>query len=72
MVIKTVNTDVLIITIALILHLELGEMWIGFGDGFHRINIPIHTIYQQLGHDKSAFSYAFTESDQASVFKNLP
>ena len=75
MVIKTVNTDVFIIAIALILHLELGEMWIGFGSGFHRINIFIRAIYQQLGHDRStriASSYAFTESDQVSVFKNLP
>ena len=75
MVIKTVNTDVLIIAIALILHLELGEIWIGFGNGFHRINILIHAIYQQLGHDRPtriASSYAFTESDQVSVFKILP
>ena len=75
MFIKTVNIDVLIIAIALILHLELGEIWIGSGNGFHRINIPIHAIYQQLGHDRStriASSYTFTESDQVSVFKNLP
>ena len=32
--IKTVNTDALIIAIALILHLELGEMWIDLIMGF--------------------------------------
>ena len=71
MFIKTVNTDVLIIAIALTLHLELKEIWIGSGNGLHRINIPIHAIYQQLGHDRSTgftFSYAFTEGDQVSVF----
>ena len=74
MFIKTVNTDVLTIAIALILHLELGEMWIGSGNGLLRINIPIHAIYQELRHDRStgiASSYAFAESDQVSVFKNL-
>ena len=72
--IKIVNTDVLITAIALILHLELEEVWIGSGNGLHRINIPIHAIYQQLGHDKSTgltFSYAFTEGDQVSVFVEI-
>ena len=58
--IKTVNTDVFITATALILHFELKEMWIASGNGLHRINIPIHASYQQLGHDKSTgllFSY---------------
>ena len=62
--IKTVDTDVFIIAIALLLHLELEDIWIGSGNGLHRINILIPAVYQQLGHDRSTgllFSYAFTE-----------
>ena len=64
--IRTVDTDVLTIGIVLILHLELEEMWIGSSKGLHRINIPIHAIYQQLGHDRSTgllLSYTFTRGD---------
>ena len=55
----------------LLLHLELEEMWKESGNGLHRISIPIHGIYQQLGHGRSTgllFSYAFTGGDQRSAF----
>ena len=38
--IKTVDTDVLISDIALLLHLELKKTWMGSGNGLYRINIP--------------------------------
>ena len=58
--IEIVDTDVLIIALALLPHLELEKMWMGFGNGLNRINIPIYDIYQQLEHYRSAgllFSY---------------
>ena len=41
--IKTVDTDVLITDIALLLHLELKKKWMGSGNGLYRINIPLMT-----------------------------
>ena len=50
--IKSMNADVVIIAIALLLPLELAEMGIGSSNGLYRINIPVHDIYQQLGNDR--------------------
>ena len=44
--IESVDTDVLIIVLALLLHIHLEKLWMGFGNGLNRINIPIHDIYQ--------------------------
>lgn len=50
--IKSMDADVVIIAIALLLPLELAEMGIGSSNGLYRINIPVHDIYQQLGNDR--------------------
>ena len=52
--IESVDTDVLIIALAVLLYLDLEKMWMGFGNRLNRINIPIHDIYQKLGHYRSA------------------
>ena len=52
--IESIDTDVLIIALAVLLHLDLEKMWMGFGNRLNRINIPIHDIYQKLGHYRSA------------------
>ena len=38
--IKTVDTDVLISDMAILLHLELKKKWMGSGNGLYRVNIP--------------------------------
>ena len=50
--IKSMDADVVIIAIALLLPLELAEIGIGSSNGLYRINIPVHDIYQQLGNDR--------------------
>lgn len=47
--IKTIDTDVLINTIALFLNLILEKLRKGFGSGLKRMNIRIHVIHNHLG-----------------------
>eukprot|EP00794_Sanderia_malayensis_P010250 gene10250-11304_t len=69
--IKTVDTDVVIIAIAKFTFLALDELWIEFGAGKNRRWIPIHRIVEALGEEKcSALLYwhAFTGCDTVSSF----
>eukprot|EP00794_Sanderia_malayensis_P001903 gene1903-2161_t len=69
--IKTVDTDVVIIAIAKFTFLALDELWIEFGAGKNRRWIPIHRIVKALGEEKcSALLYwhAFTGCDTVSSF----
>lgn len=69
--IRTVDTDVVVISIAKFHHISLSELWIDFGVGKHRRYLPAHDISRSIGQEKSkallAF-HAFTGCDQTSSF----
>ena len=70
---RTVDTDVLVIAIAAFHKLALSELWIVFGVGKHLCFVPVHDITSSMAQQKSrallAF-HAFTGSDQTSSFVN--
>lgn len=69
--IRTVDTDVLVIAIAMFSNLDLSELWLLFGIGKNQKVIPVHSIYSGLGEAKSKslpFFHAFTGCDQVSFF----
>ena len=71
--IKTVDTDVVVLAVALFAELNIKELWIDFGSGQNQAYYPIHTIYNSLGPEKSKgllFFHAFTGCDQTSFFAN--
>ena len=52
--IRTVDSDLVIIAIALFLQIEnLSHLWIGFGKGKHYYDIAVHDIARKLGKDKA-------------------
>ena len=68
---RTVDTDVIVIAIAMFQHVALAELWIAFGMGKYFRYIPVHEIVEVLGPEKAtalpAF-HAFTGCDQTSSF----
>ena len=77
LVIKTVDTDVMVLAIAAFARLQsngLHQMWLEFGTGKHKRLIAIHIIYAQLGTDKALampFFHALTGCDQVSFFSGV-
>ena len=70
---RTVDTDVLVLAIALFNQTNLSEIWVLFGTGKNCRLIPAHTIAHTLGPDKSLsllMFHAFTGCDQTSFFLN--
>ena len=70
---RTVDTDVIVITMALFSKLALAELWIEFGSGKHKMFYPIHLFQRNLGDEKSRallFFHAFTGCDQVSYFNS--
>ena len=71
---KTVDTDVVVLSVAAHHEINLAELWIAFGSGKHLRYIPAHDIASKLGKEKSkallAF-HAFTGCDQTSSFANV-
>ena len=71
---RTVDSDIVIIAIFLFRQLELEELWIGYGKGKHYRDIPIHIICRNLGETKSLalpFFHALTGCDLTSAFKTI-
>ena len=67
----TVDTDVLVISIALFSQMNLKKLWLAFGTGNNFRYIPAHVIAEALGPEKSVsllMFHAFTSCDQASFF----
>ena len=70
--IRTVDSDVVVICIHLfhkLMHLELSELWIGFGTGKSYKDIPIHVVSNELGDKKCSalpFFHAFSGCDVTS------
>ena len=51
--VRTVDSDIVVLAIAFYEQLGLSELWIGFGSGKNHRDIPVHSIYAQLGPSKS-------------------
>ena len=51
--VRTVDSDIVVLAIAFYEQLGLSELWIGFGSGKSDRDIPVHSIYAQLGPSKS-------------------
>ena len=71
--IRTVDTDVVVIAISVIHILDISSLWIAFGVGKNLRYIPVHKIAVQLGPYKSRallFFHEFTGYDKVSSFCN--
>jgi hypothetical protein len=71
---RTGDTDVVVITVAKFHDLDLSKLWIAFGVGKHFRCITVHGIASTVGQEKSrallAF-HAFTGCNQTSSFKHI-
>ena len=69
--VRTVDTDVVVLAIALERKLELDELWVAFGVGKHMRYLPIHKIASSLTElqcDGLPFFHALTGCDTVSFF----
>ena len=76
MVIRTVETDVLVLAVSVYEHLqkEMEELWVDFGAGKNRKFFPIHKTLEQIGECKARglpFFHAFTGCDQVSFLSHV-
>ena len=72
-IIRTVDTDVVIIAVSIISTLNANELWVAFGTGRHLRYIPTHLIALSLGPVKSKvlpMFHAYTGCDTVSSFAN--
>uniref|UniRef100_UPI003590007E uncharacterized protein n=1 Tax=Myxine glutinosa TaxID=7769 RepID=UPI003590007E len=70
-VLRTVDTDVLVLAVSNAARLENTEIWVAFGTGKHFRYIPAHEIATSLGHDKARalpMFHAFAGCDTVSSF----
>ena len=68
---RTVDTDVVVLATALFNQINVTELWVSFGTGKNRRLIPVHTISKTLGPQKSIsllMFHAFTGCDQTFFF----
>ncbi|KAL8561604.1 hypothetical protein ACOMHN_024839 [Nucella lapillus] len=69
--VRTVDSDVVVLTIRFFESLGLSELWVGFGTGKNYRDIPVHTIYSDLGPSKSLalpLFHSLTGCDTTSQF----
>ena len=69
--IRTVDTDVVAISIGLFRQLDLLELWLAVGTGNHLRYIEIHKITAAVGPEKSkclSLFHAFIKCDQVLLF----
>ena len=70
--IRTVDTDVLLLSVSLYERLGLEQLWVDFGSGKHRCYLPIHhMILDPVKRDGLRFFFAFTGCDQVSFFGHV-
>ena len=72
-IVRTVDSDVVVNDVATACELEINELWVAFGVGKHMRYLPAHDIAHKLGQDKSKallMFHAFTRCDQTSSFGN--
>ena len=70
---RTVDTDVVVLSTALFIRTNLDKMWVAFGTGKHFRLIPVHAIAKSLGPQKALsllMLHTFTGCDQTSFFLN--
>lgn len=74
LMLRTVDTDVVVLAIAFFHELPLSELWVAFGVGKHLRYMPVHVTASSMGQQKSkallAF-HSFTECDQTSSFASI-
>ncbi len=71
LMIRTVDSDVLVLAIAAVQQLTIDELWVAFGTGKSFRYLPAHEMATALGPAKSAalpFLHAFTGCDTVSSF----
>ena len=71
--IRTVDTDVLVLAVAAFQFLQLQELWIAFGTKHNLKYIPVHSIAETLGDEKSKalpMFHALTGCDSVSAFSH--
>ena len=69
--IRTVDTDVVVLAVAQIQHLQISELWIEFGIGKHYRFIPAHLVALSMGPERASalpFFHALTGCDTTSAF----
>lgn len=70
-IIRTVDTDVVVIAVACCNHLTCAELWLAFGAGKHLRYIPAHELCSAMGVNKSQalpIFHAVTGCDTVSAF----
>ena len=55
---RTVNTDVVALAVAVLDGVEISELLITFGTGKNQRILPIHEIAKKIGQEKSHSSYS--------------
>jgi len=71
--VRTVDTNVVVLSVALFDQINVTELWVSFGTGKNCRLIPAHTISKTFGPEKSMsllMFHAFTGCDQTSFFLN--
>ena len=65
--IKTVGTDVFVLSVAYADRIGAEELWVAFGTGKSFRYLPAHSISQQLQTEKTLLLLAFTRSQVATL-----
>jgi len=71
--IRTVDTDVVVIAAAKFVQIGVEQLWVAFDTGKNYRHIEVHKIVSRIGTEKSqalAFFHAFTGCDTISFFSN--
>ena len=71
--IRTVDTDVVVMAIAKFSQIDLEELWVAFGTGKNYRHIAVHQIVSYIGAEKAQaliLFHAFTGCDMVSFFAN--
>ena len=74
LMIKTVDTDVVVLSIAATTLLDADEMWVAFGTGQHLRYIPAHDVSRRLGKERSQglpMFHSFSGCDTVSSFYGI-
>ena len=70
-ILRTLDTDVLVLAVSNVVSLEDTEIWVAFGTGKHLRYIPAHDIANEPGYEKALslpMFHAFTGCDTVSSF----
>ena len=70
--VRTVDTDVVVLAVAVLPQLGRAELWIAFGTGKNFRYIPAHEICASLGQQKSVALRCFMISQAATLYPACP